>query len=78
MDLFSDLGEPTEADLAEIERQMPLIGAEVDLVDAQIIAVPSPVGPSELDWQRIRRAQRRVLREARELLTAHRAIRWTA
>lgn len=60
--------EPSGADLAEIEQEMPLIEAEVLLLDAQIVVLTSDTGPTELDWQRVRRAQRRVLREARALL----------
>lgn len=60
--------EPSTADLADIEQELPLIEAEVLLLDAQIIVLTSDTGPTELDWQRVRRAQRRVLREARALL----------
>ncbi|MEU5946342.1 DUF6284 family protein [Micromonospora sp. NPDC047465] len=60
--------DPNAADLAEIERELPLIEAEVLLLDAQIAVLTSDGGPSDLDWQRLRRAQRRMLREARTLL----------
>ncbi len=60
--------EPSRTELAEIEREMPLIDAEVLLLDAQITVLTSNGGPTDLDWQRLRRAQRRVLREARALL----------
>ncbi|MFD6648311.1 DUF6284 family protein [Micromonospora chalcea] len=66
---------PTADDLAAIEGEMPLIEAEVLLLDAQIAIVASDGHPSDLDWQRIRRAQRRVLREARALLDSRRADR---
>nr|WP_244162248.1 DUF6284 family protein [Micromonospora eburnea] len=49
---------------------MPLIEAEVLLLDAQITILSAEPAPSDLDWQRVRRAQRRVLREARALLAA--------
>lgn len=62
---------PTPADLAAIERESPLIEAEVLLLDAQIAILTTDGPPSDLDWQRIRRAQRRVLREARALLSAN-------
>ncbi|WP_405101492.1 DUF6284 family protein [Micromonospora sp. NBC_01412] len=64
---------PTAADMAEIERELPLIEAEVLLLDAQIIVLTSDAGPTELDWQRVRRAQRRVLREARAFLAVQAA-----
>ncbi|MFE7872918.1 DUF6284 family protein [Micromonospora humida] len=60
--------EPSAAELAEIEQELPLIEAEVLLLDAQIVVLTGDGGPTELDWQRLRRAQRRVLREARALL----------
>ncbi|PGH42398.1 hypothetical protein COO58_22165 [Micromonospora sp. WMMA1996] len=66
---------PTADDLAAIEGEMPLIEAEVLLLDAQIAIVTSDGHPSDLDWQRIRRAQRRVLREARALLDGNRTDR---
>ena len=59
---------PSVDDLAEIEWEMPLIEAEVLLLDAQISVLCADPGPSDLDWQRVRRAQNRVLREARALL----------
>lgn len=65
--------EPSGADLAEIEQELPLIEAEVLLLDAQIVVLTGDAGPTELDWQRLRRAQRRVLREARALLAARSA-----
>ncbi|MDI5937079.1 MULTISPECIES: DUF6284 family protein [unclassified Micromonospora] len=60
--------EPSATDLAAIEQEMPLIEAEVMLLDAQITLLFSDAVLSEMDWQRLRRAQRRVLREARALL----------
>ncbi|MCL7459892.1 DUF6284 family protein [Micromonospora sp. MSM11] len=60
--------EPSATELAEVEQELPLIEAEVLLLDAQITVLTSDAGPTELDWQRLRRAQRRVLREARALL----------
>ncbi|MGW3459059.1 DUF6284 family protein [Streptomyces olivaceoviridis] len=58
---FADWKEPTSAELDAIEREMPLILADVDLLDAQIITLDRT--PSELDERRIRRARRRVLTE---------------
>ncbi|UUN27794.1 DUF6284 family protein [Streptomyces sp. FIT100] len=57
--------EPTAAELDAIEREMPVILAGVDLLDAQIITLDRI--PSELDQRRIRRARRRVLAARREL-----------
>ncbi|QXE35901.1 hypothetical protein KQY30_18170 [Streptomyces sp. GMY02] len=56
---------PSDADLVVIEREMPLILAEVDLLDAQIMTLDRL--PSELDMRRLRRARRRVLAARREL-----------
>ncbi|WP_031170873.1 DUF6284 family protein [Streptomyces durhamensis] len=58
---FADFMEPTDAELNAIEREMPLILADVDLLDAQIITLDRV--PTELDARRIRRARRRVLAE---------------
>ncbi|MEU5158582.1 DUF6284 family protein [Streptomyces sp. NPDC020875] len=63
---FAPWLEPTAAELDEIEREMPLILAEVDELDVRI-AVLDRV-PSELDDRRIRRARRRVM-AARAALT---------
>jgi hypothetical protein len=64
--------EPTAADLAAIDIESPLIAAEVAVVDAEVAIVCAPRGPSDLDWQRLRRARRQVLREA-AALAAHTA-----
>ncbi|RLV68836.1 hypothetical protein STAN_4360 [Streptomyces sp. CBMAI 2042] len=58
-------GEPTAAELDAIETEMPLILADVDLLDAQIMTIDRT--PTELDQQRIRRARRRVLATRRDL-----------
>ncbi|WP_328749190.1 DUF6284 family protein [Streptomyces sp. NBC_00285] len=63
---FSDFMEPTNAELDAIEREMPLILARVDLLDAQIITLDRT--PTELDTRRIRRARRRVLVEGLALV----------
>ncbi|MCW8100811.1 DUF6284 family protein [Streptomyces tauricus] len=57
--------EPTAAELDAIEREMPVILAGVELLDAQIIALNHI--PNELDTRRIRRAHRRVLTARRAL-----------
>ncbi|MEU6639568.1 DUF6284 family protein [Streptomyces rochei] len=62
---FADFMEPTDAELDAIEREMPVILAGVDLVDAQIIALDRT--PTELDNRRIRRARNRVLAARRDL-----------
>ncbi|WP_329273838.1 DUF6284 family protein [Streptomyces sp. NBC_01451] len=62
---FAEWMEPTPADLDAIEREMPLILAQVDLLDAQITTMDRT--PTELDVRRIRRARRRVLAAGREL-----------
>jgi len=56
---FADFMEPTDAELDVIEQEMPVILADVDLLDAQIITLDRM--PTELDHQRIRRARRRAL-----------------
>lgn len=48
--------EPTPAELDAIDVEMPLILAEVELLDAQIITLDRT--PNELDARRIRRARR--------------------
>ncbi|QKW62382.1 hypothetical protein HUT15_18595 [Streptomyces sp. NA03103] len=56
---FADFMEPTKAELDAIEQEMPVILADVDLLDAQIITLDRT--PTELDERRIRRARRRAL-----------------
>ncbi|MGW3715502.1 DUF6284 family protein [Streptomyces albogriseolus] len=56
---FADLMEPTNAELDAIEREMPVILADVDLLDAYITTLDRT--PTELDNRRIRRARRRAL-----------------
>ncbi|MFH9073212.1 DUF6284 family protein [Streptomyces alboflavus] len=56
---FADWIEPTGAELAAIEQEMPVILADVDLLDAQIVTLDRT--PNELDERRIRRARRRAL-----------------
>ncbi|WP_405882445.1 DUF6284 family protein [Streptomyces sp. NBC_01136] len=62
---FADWNEPTDAELAAIESELPLILADVDLIDAQIIAMDHT--PNEVDTRRVRRALARVLTEWRIL-----------
>ncbi|MEU5278933.1 DUF6284 family protein [Streptomyces asoensis] len=62
---FADFTEPTDAELDAIEVESPLILAEVDLLDAQIMALDHL--PNEVDARRIRRARHRVLTARRDL-----------
>jgi hypothetical protein len=59
--------DPTPADLAAIEREWPLIAAELDLLDAEISYVNAGPAASTLDRRRIRRAEHRVMEVSREL-----------
>ncbi|MFD5984553.1 DUF6284 family protein [Streptomyces cyaneofuscatus] len=65
-------GEPSNAELDAIETEMPLILADVDLLDAQIMTIDRT--PTELDQQRIRRAQRRMLAARRDLANRTAAV----
>ncbi|MEV6838590.1 DUF6284 family protein [Streptomyces sp. NPDC051133] len=67
---FADFMEPSGAELDAIEQELPLILAEVDLLDAQIVTLDRI--PSELDARRTRRALARVLAE-RAALANHAA-----
>ncbi|WP_435185954.1 DUF6284 family protein [Streptomyces sp. bgisy126] len=58
-------GEPSDAELDAIEQELPLILAEVDLLDAQIMTIDRPL--TELDERRLRRARNRVMAERRNL-----------
>lgn len=59
--------DPSPADLAAIEREWPLIAAELDLLDAEISYINAGPAASALDRRRVRRAERRVLEVGREL-----------
>lgn len=56
---FAEFMEPTAAELAAIEREMPVILADVELLDAHIVTLDRV--PNELDARRLRRARRRAL-----------------
>lgn len=56
---FADFIEPTADELDAIEREMPVILADVDLLDAHIVTLDRT--PTEVDERRIRRARRRAL-----------------
>lgn len=60
--------DPSPADLEAIEREWPLIAAELDVVNAQIAQLTAGPFASDLDWRRIRRAERRVLAVQRKLV----------
>lgn len=56
---FADFMEPTNAELDAVEQEMPVILADVELLDAHIVTLDRT--PTELDDRRIRRARRRAL-----------------
>ncbi|MCW5254279.1 DUF6284 family protein [Streptomyces sp. SHP 1-2] len=56
---FAEFMEPTPAELAAVECEMPVILADVELLDAQIVTLDRT--PSEVDARRLRRARRRAL-----------------
>ncbi|MFC8808627.1 DUF6284 family protein [Streptomyces anthocyanicus] len=56
---FEPWMEPTDAELDAIEQEMPVILADVDLLDAHIVTLDRT--PTEVDARRIRRARRRAL-----------------
>ncbi|MEE1813350.1 DUF6284 family protein [Streptomyces sp. BE133] len=58
-------GGPSAAELDAIEQEMPLILADVELLDAQIMTLDRT--PTELDERRIRRARNRVMAARRDL-----------
>jgi hypothetical protein len=58
---------PSLAELAEVEREWPLIAAELDLLDAEIAVLSAEGRVTALDRRRVRRAERRVLEVGREL-----------
>ncbi|MFI2313526.1 hypothetical protein AMK17_07945 [Streptomyces sp. CB00072] len=58
-------GEPSNAELDAIDRELPVILADVVLLDAEIMTIDRM--PTELDERRIRRARRRVLAARRDL-----------
>ncbi|MFJ5267106.1 DUF6284 family protein [Streptomyces sp. NPDC088358] len=62
---FADWMEPTDAELSAIETEMPVILADVALVDAQITAMGH--APNDFDARRVRRALARVLAERAKL-----------
>ena len=67
---YDDSDGPSAADLAAIQQEWPLIEAEMDLVSAEIRVLTAEPRPEPIDWQRLRAAERRVLREAAALVYA--------
>ncbi|WP_045742374.1 DUF6284 family protein [Actinoplanes rectilineatus] len=67
-------GEPSLVELAAIEFERPLIDAELDVLDAEIhmLYAADRGGPGEIDWQRLRRANRQLLDVARLLVNGRR------
>ncbi|MER7968531.1 DUF6284 family protein [Streptomyces sp. NPDC096080] len=65
---FADWIEPTDAELTAIEGELPVILADVDLLDAHIVTLDRT--PTEVDERRIRRARRRALAARVALLNA--------
>jgi hypothetical protein len=59
--------DPSTAELAEIEREWPLIAAELELLDAEIVFINAGPAASELDRRRVRRAEHRLLNVSRRL-----------
>ncbi len=53
--------EPTPQELDAIEREWPLITAELELVNAEVAMVAAGLLVTALDHRRLRRARRRVL-----------------
>jgi hypothetical protein len=62
---FADFMEPTDAELDAIETEMPVILADIELIDAYIATLDRV--PSELDARRLRRTRRRALAARVEL-----------
>ena len=58
---------PSAQDLATIEREWPLIEAELAMLDAEISYITAGPAASDIDRRRIRRAEQKVLRVARDL-----------
>lgn len=65
---LDNLTGPSAAELRAIELEWPLIAAELDLTQAEILLLTAPGGPSELDWKRLRRAEHLRLTALRDLL----------
>ncbi|CAG7637612.1 DUF6284 family protein [Actinacidiphila bryophytorum] len=62
--------EPTADELAAIDKEMPVILADIDLLDAQIMLLDRQ--PNELDARRIRRAEHKLMTARRDLANSSR------
>ncbi|MFJ9818750.1 DUF6284 family protein [Streptomyces sp. NPDC101151] len=62
---FAEWCEPTGAELDAIECEMPVILADIELLDAHIATLDRT--PTELDERRLRRARRRAMAARVEL-----------
>ncbi len=69
--LSNPVEDPTDAELASIDAEWPVIEAELAELDAVIRIVSASQEPSLIEVQAYRRAQRRVLREMRVYLDAY-------
>lgn len=69
--LSNPVEDPTDAELAAIDAEWPVIEAELAELDAVIRIVSASHEPSRIEVQAYRRAQRRVLREMRVYLDAY-------
>lgn len=63
--VLDDDTEPTAADLVAIEVELPVILAEVELLDARLMVLDRT--PTEVDNRRIRRARNRLMTARRDL-----------
>jgi hypothetical protein len=66
--VLDDDCEPTTAELAAIESELPAILAAVDLLDARLMVLDRT--PTEVDTRRIRRARNRLMVARRNLANA--------
>lgn len=65
---------PSAVELARIEREWPLIAAELDLLNAEITCITAGPAASVLDRRRVRRAEHRVMAASRELANRETAV----
>jgi hypothetical protein len=63
--VLDDDAEPTDAELAAIEAELPALLAEVDLLEVHLMVLDRP--PTEVDTRRIRRARNRLMTARRNL-----------
>jgi hypothetical protein len=70
--------EPTAAELAAIEREWPLIAAELAVVDAEVTIADADGEASELNMRRLRHAEQAVSHLAARPVRRSRRTRRTA